>query len=1086
MKRSPAPLAAFVVLLSLACGDDPSSTSPSHQPSAIILDGTRSNEADDFFFLPPLVADPSAHANFDDEGFNPALNPSVQICELAADPNLDPATDCRTTGTGPVLVANFGPASITVSEADEHYRANWRTDDSNLSPDRFYRIQVFLGSTRVGFADIDPVTSARELRSLRTGEVIPLVDGRTLPIRFRLENGVLCENESDCGEFRVTNDGGTFLTNTGFAGVRFEPGFLPPGVEEATLTIERVVVPGDNRCHGESSGRLWREFEGCYSFTLDPDVAPFGGIQRPALVGKCSELPATDPLYDLQQGYKSRDGEGLEALPNVPLPADFGLDCENFAGSIASARISNPLLRLAHAGWRGLGAGVARVMGVKSAYAIDLGLGDRVRVGSSFSNINWGIGLEAAPISAVELELGYGLTSELSIRTTHGHLHEHVPIEGPPVPETHTVNVGGVMVRYEVTAGNGNFGFEVDGVTPVRIREVFTSFDDAENETSGGRAVVSFTADDNADDNVVTASAPTLLGQPVTFSITGLRPDLIVENLVRSVENPGPAEEIDWTFDVRNVGAGRARPSVASIFVLRFISANQAQQVATASVPVPALEPGGAVSLATSLTLSLEPGVYRMGVIADGGTFSVREVDEANNASLDDVTVSDGEFGSISGTVVSLPTGAGVGGARVRVLGTELETTTNGGGQYFLTRVPVGQHEVIAIVPDHIAAAATVDVVPGSATASFTMSPTLHRELAVGNFHGCAIGSSGGTWCWGNDDFGQLGQGTITSAPSTPVLVTGGHTFTAIRSAGSHTCGITSDGTGWCWGRNTAGITGDGTTVPGLKPTPVMVLGGPWRTLAGGRLTTCGLMTSGAAWCWGLNQHGELGIADVPAGTGVWTTVPAAVTTSLTFESITAGWLHTCALTPPGEAHCWGAAVLNGSGTGERATTPVPVATQVAFHRLYAGSNHTCGVTRGGDAYCWGNNAAGQLGDGSTTVRPTPVLVSEELSFVALAPATTPNSNSVHTCGITATGEAYCWGTNALGQLGNGTTASSSVPLRVASEEVFVAIGTGDGQSCAMTRDRRVFCWGINQSGELGSGTEGGFSTIPMFVGRLP
>lgn len=351
-------------------------------------------------------------------------------------------------------------------------------------------------------------------------------------------------------------------------------------------------------------------------------------------------------------------------------------------------------------------------------------------------------------------------------------------------------------------------------------------------------------------------------------------------------------------------------------------------------------------------------------------------------------------------------------------------------------------------------------------------------QLAVGNFHACVIQASGQTACWGARNFAQLGDGMPPSATvAARVAVAGNPAFTKIVSRGSHTCGTTVTGAILCWGRNTQSqVTADGTQSQGV-PVPTPVGGGPYNMVSPARLTSCGLTTWNAAVCWGLNQHGEVG-----DGTTLQRLTPVPVAIILQFSSIEASWLHTCALTAAGGAYCWGA-YLGQLNLGLRELTPVPVAGGHVFTRLHSGGTHTCGLTALGEAWCWGDNASGQLGDGTTTSGGPPVRVSGGLFFSIVGTGTTPNSGGTsHSCAITLTGAAYCWGLNDSGQLGDGTTTDRLVPTPVLTNEVFVAIGAGERFSCAMTPDQRVFCWGSNDNGQFGTGTAGGISSTPVLV----
>jgi alpha-tubulin suppressor-like RCC1 family protein len=361
----------------------------------------------------------------------------------------------------------------------------------------------------------------------------------------------------------------------------------------------------------------------------------------------------------------------------------------------------------------------------------------------------------------------------------------------------------------------------------------------------------------------------------------------------------------------------------------------------------------------------------------------------------------------------------------------------------------------------------------------------LFDQLAVGTNHACAITAAAQTWCWGaRGPNPHLGDGTPASAGvAAPVQVFGNPAFASVASSGQHTCGILATGVAMCWGRNGFGQIGDG-TFP-AKVSPSTVLGGPFAQIAPSRLTTCGRLTTGAAYCWGHNQRGEVGNPSVPIGTSSPT--PVAVATTLTFRDVAAGWLHACGVEdnggPAGPAHCWGTAGMVGDGTFIERHTPVPVAGGLQFTRIFAGALHTCALTASGAAYCWGQNTSGELGNGSpSTTELSPVPVTGGLGFAMIAPSVNFTAPGDYTCAITLAGKAYCWGANHAGQLGDGTTTDRLVPTAVLTSEIFVAIGTGESFTCGMTAARKVFCWGSNAQGEMGSGVAGGIFTTPVAV----
>ena len=238
---------------------------------------------------------------------------------------------------------------------------------------------------------------------------------------------------------------------------------------------------------------------------------------------------------------------------------------------------------------------------------------------------------------------------------------------------------------------------------------------------------------------------------------------------------------------------------------------------------------------------------------------------------------------------------------------------------------------------------------------------------------------------------------------------------------------------------------------------------GNFTVLAAGSFHSCGLTSDGKAYCWGANTEGELG-----NGTTTGRSAPTAVAGALAFTSLALGYQYTCGLTSSGAAYCWGYNFYGELGDGTLGTnrlTPTAVAGGVTFASLTINYQHTCGLTSAGVAYCWGYNASGRLGDGTTTDRFTPTQVVGGLTFTSLA------AGGIHTCGLTSGGTAYCWGENANGEIGDGTTTDRLAPTRVIGGLTFTILRTGYGHNCGLTSDGTTNCWGYNAFGELGDGT---------------
>lgn len=335
---------------------------------------------------------------------------------------------------------------------------------------------------------------------------------------------------------------------------------------------------------------------------------------------------------------------------------------------------------------------------------------------------------------------------------------------------------------------------------------------------------------------------------------------------------------------------------------------------------------------------------------------------------------------------------------------------------------------------------------------SETSPVTVVRDaFAIGGSHVCSL-AQGTLACRGTNERGQ-------ASPS------GALGFVAVVAGASHSCALSSTGVASCWGANDEGQLGDGSRNDRSSPVRVRT-DLRFSTLAAGEAHTCGLAGRGVPLCWGENLSGQLG-----DGTRNNQTVPRIVGGGLGFREITAGWSHTCGLTASGNTFCWGLNSQGQLGDGSNLDHLQPTLVLRSVQRLVAGSEHTCGISAG-EVLCWGGNGSGQLGDGSTDARREPNPVSG-----LPGRATELAAGAVHTCALLSDGQAFCWGQNRQGQLGDGTTESRVTPVPVSGGLRFTEIEAGGAQTCGLTRDGIRYCWGLNLSGQLGDGTRTSRST---------
>jgi alpha-tubulin suppressor-like RCC1 family protein len=353
--------------------------------------------------------------------------------------------------------------------------------------------------------------------------------------------------------------------------------------------------------------------------------------------------------------------------------------------------------------------------------------------------------------------------------------------------------------------------------------------------------------------------------------------------------------------------------------------------------------------------------------------------------------------------------------------------------------------------------------------------------LWSGGWHSCARRGAG-LACWGSNIRGQLGDGTRDNRGTLVATAVALGEVRDLALGEYHTCAVAADGHVLCWGRNVRGELGRADPTLSIAPLEVPGVVGA-RAVVAGRQHTCALLAGGAVSCWGSNETGQLGRP--PA----WETTfpPAPIAGLPPIERLFAGGGNTCATVQGGGGRllCWGANENGQLGDGTqiaRATAaPVPgiegVVSLDIGNAARAGSKNPdlskragfiCGARSDGRVLCWGDGGTGQLGDGARDDRATPGLVRGISDAIQVA------VGDMHACALRRSGRVVCWGRNEFGAVGDNTMGPSTVrvtPVELDGVEDVVGIALGGAHSCARRRDGAVFCWGVNNFGQLGDGS---------------
>jgi alpha-tubulin suppressor-like RCC1 family protein len=357
--------------------------------------------------------------------------------------------------------------------------------------------------------------------------------------------------------------------------------------------------------------------------------------------------------------------------------------------------------------------------------------------------------------------------------------------------------------------------------------------------------------------------------------------------------------------------------------------------------------------------------------------------------------------------------------------------------------------------------------------------------VSPGDSHACALQRDGRVKCWGDNSNGAVGDGSpinalgrvtgATARHTTPVFVAGLADVTAISASSFSTCALLRNEEVRCWGDNRFGQLGNGATTNRSTPVTVRDVGGGILrdvvAISGGGGHACALIRGGEVRCWGTNSFNQLGTS-VRGDVREAVSAEESSTFGLPAVEISAGGQHTCARYTNRQIKCWGDTRFGQFGDGTFEPEPHfvirfggdSVAGIGNATSISSGGFHSCALVEGGSIRCWGRNPNGELGDGTTDNRGTPVTVR------GISGATAVSSHGSHTCALQG-GGVLCWGRNGSGRLGDGTMINRLTPVAVSGLQRVQRVSAALEHTCALLEGGIVKCWGRNDSGQLGDGT---------------
>jgi alpha-tubulin suppressor-like RCC1 family protein len=351
--------------------------------------------------------------------------------------------------------------------------------------------------------------------------------------------------------------------------------------------------------------------------------------------------------------------------------------------------------------------------------------------------------------------------------------------------------------------------------------------------------------------------------------------------------------------------------------------------------------------------------------------------------------------------------------------------------------------------------------------------PQWVTDICSGFSHTCVLFANRTVWCWGDNALGQLGSVTTASMSAHPLPVSIPGSVAQLSCGAFTNCVTLVDGDVYCWGDNSKGQFGDGTTVWSAVPRRASLLAnlGPVRMVATGYGSSCAALVTKAVYCYGLNSNGQLGQGTVTSLTKASPDLPNTFPSSADVRQASCGSNFCCALAGATQTvSCWGSnGGYIGNGYPSGAAVAVPVAVRQGVLSVGTGNEHTCVLLAGGTVQCWGSNGYGQLGVPPSTFSVT--LASLALPVTGLQNVVQLASGTDFNCVVNTSGLVQCWGSNRQGQLGiNSLLSNFYEPMTVLDLGTVSQVSCGNTQTCAVLTNGDLRCWGGNSQGQQGVG----------------